>query len=103
MNLTAAGLIVGLLLFAPAAMGQPLAGDPAAGRQLARERCSGCHALEPRPGDRGMSFAAIANMASTTSLSLRAFLLTPHPTMPNFRLAPREIDDIVAFILSLRR
>jgi hypothetical protein len=35
--------------------------------------------------------------------SLRAFLMTPHPSMPNYRLAPQEIDDVVTYILSLRR
>ena len=30
-------------------------------------------------------------------------LLTPHANMPNYRLTSEEIDDIVAYILSLRR
>jgi mono/diheme cytochrome c family protein len=36
-------------------------------------------------------------------MSLHAFLLTPHANMPNYRLTSEEIDDVVAYILSLRR
>lgn len=47
--------------------------------------------------------AAVAAMSSTTSISLHAFLMTPHVNMPNYRLTPQEIDDVVTYILSLRR
>jgi hypothetical protein len=36
-------------------------------------------------------------------MSLHAFLLTPHANMPNYRLTSKEIDDVVVYILSLRR
>ena len=42
-------------------------------------------------------------MASTTSMSLRVFLQTPHPSMPDYRLTREELDDVVAYILTLRR
>lgn len=42
-------------------------------------------------------------MDSTTALSLQAFLTTPHPTMPNIILSPKETADVVAYILSLRK
>ncbi len=94
----------GMLALATAqAAAQVQEGDVAAGRRLAREHCSACHAVEPGPGTGPMGFAAIARMPSTTSMSLRAFLLTPHPRMPNYKHTPAEIDDIVAYILSLRR
>jgi hypothetical protein len=41
-------------------------------------------------------------MPATTSMSLHVFLLTPHANMPNYHLTPQEIDDVVAYILSLR-
>lgn len=41
-------------------------------------------------------------MPSTTSMSLRAFLSTTHPVMPNFELTNGQIDDVGAYILSLR-
>jgi hypothetical protein len=42
-------------------------------------------------------------MKSTTPLSLRAFLQTPHERMPDLHLSRDEIDDLTAYILSLRR
>jgi mono/diheme cytochrome c family protein len=47
-------------------------------------------------------FAAIAAMKSTTELSLQAFLQTPHDHMPDWRLSRQQIDDVVAYIMSLR-
>jgi mono/diheme cytochrome c family protein len=41
-------------------------------------------------------------MKSTTVLSLRAFLQTPHARMPDLHLTRDEIDNIAAYILSLR-
>jgi mono/diheme cytochrome c family protein len=88
------------------AVAQAEAGDPTQGQQLAQTWCSQCHLVDPhgqsRASDATPSFAAIANMPSTTSLSLHAFLLTPHPPMPDFRLSRSQIDDVAAYILSLR-
>jgi hypothetical protein len=33
---------------------------------------------------------------------LRAFLQTPHGQMPDFTLGRDQIDDVVAYLLSLR-
>jgi hypothetical protein len=41
-------------------------------------------------------------MSSTTGMSLRAFLLTPHARMPDIQLSREQTDDVVAYILSLR-
>lgn len=49
------------------------------------------------------SFSEIAGQPSSTATSIRAFLATPHPTMPNLKLTPVETDEIVAYILSLQR
>jgi mono/diheme cytochrome c family protein len=48
------------------------------------------------------SFTSIARLPSTTSMSLHAFLLSPHPHMPNYRLSPNEVDDVVSYIMTLR-
>lgn len=48
-------------------------------------------------------FAEVAQLPSTTALSLRVFLQTNHNEMPNFTLKPSEADDIIAYILSLKR
>jgi mono/diheme cytochrome c family protein len=82
-------------------------GDVAAGRKLAGEWCSSCHVVEPgatRGGtDSAPPFATLAADPRTTEFRLRAFLMTPHRNMPDFRLSRSETDDLVGYILSLRR
>jgi len=85
----------------------PSAGNPKAGRDFALRNCTGCHVVSARqltpPGvANAPSFQAVANMRSTTEMSLHAFFSTPHPKMPNFILPPNEEADVIAYILSLR-
>jgi hypothetical protein len=57
-----------------------------------------------RSADNGAPpFVSVARMASTTPLSLRAFLQTPHAGMPDLHLSRNETDDLTGYILSLRR
>jgi mono/diheme cytochrome c family protein len=42
-------------------------------------------------------------MKSTTFMGLRAFLQTPHDRMPDLHLTRNEIDDVAAYILSLKK
>ena len=81
-------------------------GDAAEGHKLAESWCSSCHVIGPTQ-QQGVSngaptFAAIARMKSTTTLSLYAFLQTPHDRMPDLHLSRDDIDNISAYILSLR-
>lgn len=89
------------------ALAQTEPGDAAAGLRLAATWCANCHQVAPGgPGpstDAAPAFRAIAQMPSTTSMSLRVFLQTPHPSMPDYRLAREELDDLVAYLVSLRR
>ncbi len=89
-----------------AAMAQD-AGDVSAGRHLAQTWCSSCHVVDPvsqRRVDNGApAFTAVAAMSSTTPMALRAFLQTPHAKMPDLHLSRNEIDDLTAYILSLRQ
>jgi mono/diheme cytochrome c family protein len=81
-------------------------GDPAAGRRLAEAWCSNCHVIGPGASgpvsDAVPTFPGVARMSSTTGMSLRAFLLTPHARMPDIQLSREQTDDVVAYILSLR-
>lgn len=89
------------------AAAQTLPGDPVEGRILANRVCAGCHLVSDRqiqaPVDGVPSFASIAREPSVTAIGLRAFLQTPHPPMPDLHLAQRETDDVISYILSLRR
>jgi mono/diheme cytochrome c family protein len=102
-----AGVGLALALVASAAGAQaPTPGDPQAGRDYALRNCTSCHTVSPRqspPAHTAPSFQAIADMRSTTQMSLHAFLSTPHPRMPNFIVPPKDADDVIAYILSLRK
>jgi cytochrome c len=77
-----------------------------AGHRLAEAWCKECHAIEaaaPRTAHTAPDFAEIANRPATTALSLKVFLRTNHPSMPNIVIAPDEADQLVNYILSLKR
>lgn len=81
-------------------------GDVRDGRRIADAWCANCHRVAPDgPGpatDAAPGFAAVAAMNSTTPMSLRVFLQSPHRNMPNFQLSRAETDNLIAYILSLR-
>lgn len=82
-----------------------LSGDPAAGHRLSEAWCSECHTIGATGVRRrtGPTFTAIARRNGTTALSLNAFLRSNHNQMPNFVITRGDADDIVAYILSLKR
>ena len=83
------------------------AGDIKSGRAIAREECSNCHvisknetaALEAPPY--GPDFMAING---TNAATLKIRLSTRHPVMPKFpRLSDQQIDDLVAYMRSVKK
>ena len=91
-----------------ALLGCCIAGNAVAasrGEGLAQQWCSQCHAVSPgqqSPNPKAPTFSAIAAEPSATDYSLRVFLRTTHATMPNFKIDPDDIDDLVAYIRSLK-
>jgi len=80
--------------------------DSAAGYRLAAAWCKDCHSIEAATAgasDGPPDITGIANRHATTALSLRVFLQTSHPSMPNLILKPDETDSLVNYILSLKR
>ena len=73
-----------------------------AGRKTATTLCSLCHEISGKTKV-GPSFADIANLPSTTAISLKAFLRSNHSNMPNFIISSADTDDVIAYILSLKR
>jgi mono/diheme cytochrome c family protein len=107
-GMAAAALMVAV--GASGALAQPRSGfgDPSTGQAFALQTCAVCHLvsrwqLAPKRFDIAPSFAAIANLPSTTPSALRAFLSSPHPTMPNLILSRREQRNVIAYIMSLKR
>jgi len=82
------------------------AGDVDAGRKIAQTWCINCHVVAPGQSQ-GTSngappFTAIAAQRAISPLALRAFLQTPHYRMPDLQLSNDQIDDVSAYIFSLR-
>ncbi|MDH3595147.1 MAG: cytochrome c [Rhodospirillales bacterium] len=76
--------------------------DAQTGRQLAERWCSGCHVVEADSCvDQTPSFETIARDPSKTSERLRAWLMTPHSTMPDLTLSRSEVEAIIAYLKSL--
>jgi mono/diheme cytochrome c family protein len=99
-------LVVPLLLAAGSASAAGDGVDVSRGHELAQRWCTQCHAVERRklvgPFADVPSFVAVARQTSTTGPALHAFLTTPHGDMPDVKLTPAELGDLIAYILSLR-
>ena len=82
-------------------------GDPQAGLQLARQWCAECHVIsrdQTRAPNAGVpTWPNIADDPGTTEFRLRAFFQTPHQNMPNIALSRQQTDDLITYILSLKR
>jgi cytochrome c len=79
--------------------------DATRGHVLAQAWCSSCHAIEKFAiplDNRAPAFTAIAAMRSMTPLAIRVFLQSSHEPMPNFIMKKQDIDDLAAYIVSLR-
>lgn len=89
-----------------AAAAQELPGDPLLGRALALDACVECHEIEPDERDAKLpdppAFRNLADDTAMTVLALRVFLTTPHSNMPGLILSDAEIDDVIAYIHSLK-
>jgi mono/diheme cytochrome c family protein len=96
------------------ALAEPIKGDPMSGREIATKQCSSCHHVLPRlfpdtndspsvDKDGPPSFQSIADLPSTTGLSLNVFLHSNHKNMPNLVLSHADSDDLIAYILSLKK
>jgi len=80
------------------------AGDAAAGKDLATTWCSTCHQMEGSriAADAAPPFAAMARNPKVTPDRLRGFLVKPHGGMPDLTLTRQEIENLVAYIESLK-
>lgn len=86
-------------------------GNARAGREFVGYNCDACHVVaanqDIRPLINGYapSFSEIANRPGTTREALRDFLRRQHAysNMPYPDLAPGDLTNVVAYIMSLRR
>jgi mono/diheme cytochrome c family protein len=100
-------LIASMLWLMSASVRAQPAADPANGLALAGQLCTGCHLVAPNqrgPVPDGVpSFMALAARPGLEARQIKAALLAPpHPLMPNPPLDVRQLDDVAAYILTLR-
>jgi mono/diheme cytochrome c family protein len=83
------------------------AGDAVRGHTYATMACAACHSIEatgaPSPNANAPVWVDIANTSGMTATALRVFLSTPHQRMPDLIIAPSDLQDLVAYILTLKR
>jgi mono/diheme cytochrome c family protein len=94
-----------LLFGGMASPAQSQIADAAAGEAYAEKVCAQCHAihrtgLSPEPT--ATPFRDVANTPGMTGVALRVWLSTPHRTMPNIGIEPQDMDNIIAYILTLK-
>jgi mono/diheme cytochrome c family protein len=80
------------------------AGAPETGRTLALQWCTACHVVdfEGHGTDAAPALPALLNDDLRTSDEIRGWLAAPHPPMPDFDLTRQQIENIVAYLESLR-
>src|SRR5664279_1779457 len=97
---------VGACLTMPQPVVAQMRGNADSGRAYAVTWCTECHSVEPEtdgPQRIAPDFTAVAKSPSTSVLSLYAFLRSDHIRMPNVGLRPAEANDLVAYIMRLKR
>lgn len=78
-----------------------------AGQHIAETKCAGCHAIGPTGESRNVAappFRTLSRHYPVTALeeALAEGILVGHPEMPEFRLTPAQIDDLLAYLESVQ-
>jgi tetratricopeptide (TPR) repeat protein len=81
-------------------------GDARKGLGYARKICASCHNVlsndAASPNRQAPPFKKIANTPGMSVTALTVWSRTTHPTMPNLIIDASDMDDLIAYILSLR-
>lgn len=98
---------VALMFFVPAIVSAAELGDVSQGHLYAKKVCGGCHAVEA--GDKfspellAPTFDAVAATPGMNERALNVWLKSSdHDSMPNLMLTAENLDNVVAYIMSLR-
>jgi mono/diheme cytochrome c family protein len=97
-------LSVGVAFAATGAMAVEEVGDPQAGFDYAHTYCATCHGIsaEKSPLPQAPRFRTVADQRGVTATALQVWMQTSHPTMPNIIVAPQDMRNVIAYILSLK-
>ena len=77
-----------------------------AGRQFADTQCAQCHGVDRKAqstNPAAPAFEDIANLPGMTATALTVALRTSHQSKPNIIVQGRDAENIIAYILSLKR
>ncbi|HYF07320.1 MAG TPA: cytochrome c [Acetobacteraceae bacterium] len=101
-------LLAALTLLLRPAIAAAQQGRPERGEALARANCGACHAIGPSgasPVPRAPAFRDLHRRYPVEHLTeaLAEGIVTGHPGMPDFRLEPEQIEDLIAYLRSLQR
>ena len=81
-------------------------GDVHRGLAYAQKFCAECHDVlrsdAASPSRLAPPFEKIANTPGMSVTALTVWSRTSHPTMPNFVIEPNNMDDLIAYILTLK-
>ena len=96
-----AALVLGC---ATAAIAAEEEGDPQAGFEYAHTYCATCHGIseEKSPLPQAPRFRHVADTTGMTATALQVWMQTSHPTMPNIIVEPKDMRNVIAYILSLK-
>jgi mono/diheme cytochrome c family protein len=98
-------LAIASLLLVPAAAAQEL-GNAKLGHEYASQVCVECHDVEAKgeisPNPDAPSFQSVADTRGMTARALAVWMQTSHPTMPNLVIKPDDMDNVIAYIMSLK-
>jgi mono/diheme cytochrome c family protein len=97
--------IASLLLLPTTVAAQDL-GNAGLGNEYAERVCAECHDVEAggeiSPNPDAPSFQSVADTEGMSPRALAVWLQTSHPTMPNLIIKPDDMDNVIAYIMSLR-
>jgi mono/diheme cytochrome c family protein len=81
-------------------------GNVETGRTYVQTHCASCHSIAPgaesSPVGAATPFQAIADTGGMNRTALYVFFRTPHPNMPNLVVDGDDLDNVIAYILSLK-
>jgi len=79
-------------------------GEATEGAKTAQKWCAECHDISgATTSDKVPGWRHIANDPQRTPKTLRNFLIRPHGEMPQIALTQRQIDNLLAYIATLRK
>jgi cytochrome c2 len=101
------GMLLATVSF-PLAAGVQSSPDEAEGKKVTEFLCKNCHDVSgnerpKNPPGGAPAFFDLAQSPDTTAGSLRKFLALPHGRMINVLLTGKERENVIAYIMSVKR